>query len=200
MALPATDAFTGTTGTQLTTYSANWTLNAGDFDIQSNALSCDAAADTDSLCHWNADAFDANQYAQVTMTAAGDYLYGGPAVRVHATDHTGYCIAADNSDGIFLSKVIDGDYTELAAYAAADAGDVLRLEVSGTTLTVKKNGGTLGTVVDSDISTGSGGLYGYWVDGLNRTDMRLDSFEAGNLAAAAIQPPRTMHQFMMRHT
>ncbi len=89
MALPATEAFTNSNGTQLTTHSSNWTLNSGDFDIQSNALSPDAAS-TENGAHWNADTFDDDQYAQATLVDQFNSRTIGVAVRCHATADTYY--------------------------------------------------------------------------------------------------------------
>ncbi len=73
-ALPATDAFTAADGTSLTTYSANWTHNAGSgFAIWSNAVYCTNGGD--GLAHWNADAFNNNQYGQVAFPAVANAEY-----------------------------------------------------------------------------------------------------------------------------
>lgn len=58
MALPASDSFTGSNGTNLTSYSANWVVNYGSFHIQSNAVG--SSLNDDALAHWSADTFSAD--------------------------------------------------------------------------------------------------------------------------------------------
>ena len=95
MALPATDAFTGTNGTALTTYSANWTYNKGTFGIHTNALCCTVDG-FDAAAHWNADTFGNDQYARATVTAIDSLAYVGVAVRCHASAETWYEVIGNN--------------------------------------------------------------------------------------------------------
>jgi len=64
--------------------------------------------------------------------------------------------------GLFtLGKFIDGASTTLAtASGTMNFADVLRLEVTGTTLTLKQNGNTMLTATDSSIAGGSPGMLG----------------------------------------
>jgi len=184
-ALPATDAFTGTTGNALTTYSASWTLNNGDFDIQTNQVHTNVAS-TNSLAHWNADAFADNQYAQLKLTAGVASVYIGPAVRVAASAHTGYfCRAANNgaSSNILMYKVVAGSHTQLGTTYAFTWVDnkILYIEASGTSITCKLDGvSVVGPITDGDIASGSGGITGY-----DNGATYGDDWEAGNLSAAA---------------
>lgn len=58
-----------------------------------------------------------------------------------------------------LFKFVDGASTSLAtASGTLNFADVLRLEVVGTTLTLKQNGTTVLSATDSDIATGSPGI------------------------------------------
>jgi hypothetical protein len=60
-----------------------------------------------------------------------------------------------------LTKVVDGVFTSLATLAGSvNFADVLRLEVTGTTLNLKQNGTTVLTANDSDITAGSPGVTG----------------------------------------
>src|SRR5512139_2841229 len=85
MALPASDAFTGTDGTALQTYSANWSVNAGALAINTNAVYSNSA--DESGAGWNADTFDNDQYAQGTVVATSS-AHVGVAVRVHTDGAT----------------------------------------------------------------------------------------------------------------
>ena len=189
--LPATDAFTGTDGTALTTYSANWSLNSGNFVINTNAVAPNQSA-TECGARWNADTFGNNQYAQsklANITTTGQTI--GVAVRAATGGAASYYgFYADGSGGgkTFLFKMVAGSWTQLGSLGAALAvNDIIRLEVSGTTLTPKVNGSTQsppGARTDSAHSSGAAGLSGYSVS----TSMRLDDWEGGNLGGGP--PPR----------
>ena len=191
-ALPASDTFTGTNGTQLTAYSANWTLNAGDLDIQTNAVSPDGGNYFGTVAaHWNADSFDNDQYAQITvvaLSAAELWNFIGVSVRAHASAATFYTFFG-GSDGTYLYKQVAGSENQIGSVAAAvSVNDVLKLTVSGTTLTPNKNGSTTGTPgaqTDSSIASGYAGLGGYSGDSGARTNTRGDSWEGGNLSTGA---------------
>lgn len=193
MALPATDVFTGANGTALTTYSANWSLNAGNFSIQTNALAANgAAAATETAARWNADVFPNDQYAQGVLAALSATVNAniGIGVRI-ATDNSAnyYGLYYDDDTGdTLMFKVVAGVWTQLgAAFTAVRAvNDILRLEVSGTTLTYKLNGVSQGTRVDASLASGSAGVVGR---GLT-TAHRIDTWEGGSLSAAATAPPR----------
>ncbi len=191
MALPAQDAFTAANGTNLTTYSANWTVNSGSFAINTNAL-IGGTSILDNLAHWNADVFANDQYAQVVAAAVSSGNYGGPAVRLAASAATGYFFQSDSADGLYLYKIVAGSETQLGSTGSAiAANDLLRLEINGTTLTPKKNGSliaTPGAQTDSAIASGSAGVNIY----NDSTTFRLDSWEGGNLgsAAASLLVPR----------
>jgi len=186
MALPATDTFTGTTGTQLTTYSANWTLCLGDFDIQSNALSADASGNNGA--GWNADAFNDDQYAEATFAAVFQFVYLGVAVRcdVGTPDDTFYLFYSDSTDGSYLEKIVNGAETQLGNKGATFAvNDVIRIEASGTTITPIKNGGTLNppnAQTDASISSGAAGVSGYD----DSAFIRIDNWEGGNLGGGGV--------------
>jgi len=189
--LPATDAFTGTDGTALTTYSANWSLNSGNFVINTNAVAPNQAT-TECGARWNADTFGNDQYAQgklANSTTTGQTI--GVAVRAATGGAASYYgFYADGSGGgkTFLFKMVAGTWTQLGSLGAALAVNaVLRLEVSGTTLTPKVNGSTQsppGAQTDSAHSSGAAGISGYSVS----TSMRLDDWEGGNLGGRP--PPR----------
>jgi hypothetical protein len=177
--LPAQDDFTGTNGTQLTTYNSRWTLNSGDFDIQGNELCADAPTSGNIHgAHWNAATFDNDQYAQAIarVTADNTDINIGVSVRCHASSDDFYDFHWRSGDGddLWLYKTVAGAYTQLS-WVEADwsDGDLFRLEVSGTTLTCLKNGSTTGAPgaqTDSARSSGFPGVSG-WNDG---TDMSCD--------------------------
>jgi hypothetical protein len=197
MALPATDAFTAASDAALQTYSSNWTINMGGFNV--SAASDYVQSDTGdySAAHWNADTFSADQYAQVKVSlraTSSDWV--GPAVRAAASGGTFYGVFASTNYGdpqVFLSKLVSGSVTDLASVGLTlTAGDVIRLEVTGTapaTLTVKRNGTAitgLTSISDSSspLTAGYAGFCCYAEPGDTATWM--DDFEGGNLGGGAV--------------
>jgi hypothetical protein len=192
MALPATDAFTDTNGTVLTSHSGGvtWSGMTGastGCEVQTNAAQSSGAGNgghnRDSGNTYNND-----QYAQITTTnAAGDKGQIGPAVRCASGAFTkyGYEITANGRE---FYKRVAGTYTGLGATfvgATAVDGDVVRLEANGTTITPKLNGSIdsgHGAVTDSSIASGSAGIGGWWDGTVSST--RAADWEGGNLGAA----------------
>lgn len=191
MALPATDNFTDTNGVQLTTHNASWTLNKGNFDIQSNALASDQNGETGA--HWNADSFDDDQYAQADGIAKIAVNAIGLAVRCSLTGGVGtyYGFYADGYDvtgHTYLFKMVSGSWTQLGVRSNDDiVGKLMRVEVSGTTLTPLLDGvleDPPGVQTDAAISSGAAGVSG-WND---QPTGRIDNWEGGNLAGDIIGP------------
>lgn len=193
MALPATDTFTAADGTALTTYSASWTLNDGNFAINTNSVHSNAAT-VETGAHWNADTFNDNQYALGTIVAIGANPMG-VAVRAHATAATWYGFYSDTG-GSYLHKNVAGVWTQLGSTGAAfSVNDIIRIEVSGATVTPMRNGATIsppGAQTDSAIASGSAGITGY----NNSTSSRVDGWEGGNLAGGATS---ILRQMMAHH-
>src|SRR5574341_730268 len=138
MALPATDAFTGSGGaTPLTSYSANWTMNNG--AIQASRGSTDnffSNAASDNGAHWNADTFGNDQYSQITLSGVLGTHWAGAAARAAASGATWYAFFTDGTGaGTEVYKIVGGTYTTLGSTGtqAWSVNDTLRLEVVGTT-------------------------------------------------------------------
>lgn len=178
MALPATDAFTGTDGTALATYSASWTVMQGSIQISSNtARGMSSAGNADAL--WNADTFSDDQYSQAVISERASGIYVAVSLRASGAN-TYYQASFDNGSGGFagLYKVVSGTATLLGSHGAAAVSDLIRIEATGTTIVSKKNGTTLVTVTDSAIASGSAGFGFYSTSG---TAPRIDDWEGGNI-------------------
>lgn len=185
MALPVTDAFTNTNGVSLTTHNASYKMNTGAFQINTNALAPNSAS-AEIGGHWEGDTFNNDQYAKITLVAQVSTVYIGPAARctVGTGTATYYGYYANGTDS-YLFKNVAGTWTQIGSTGGAFAvNDVLELDVSGTTLTPKKNGATadIGAQTDSAIASGYGGITGFGAS----TSIRGDTFEAGNLTAAGL--------------
>ncbi len=168
------ETFTSSNSTDLTTYSLFWTLNRGNFKINTNAVYPNSAGDYSSA-YWNATSISNNQFAEITFNAVSTPFLGVGVRLQSGAAINGYILYAEGSN-IFLDKMETNNPTRLiTGSSGVTTGDVLRLEANGTTLTAKKNGVTIGTVTDSTYSSGSPGLAGFG-DG---TTTRGDSFNAG---------------------
>lgn len=176
---------------------ASWTTNTGSFKVYANQLQPNSSGN-ESGGHWDANPFNANQYAFVTVVAvdAGNLL--GVAVRAHASAATYYGGYWDNAS-FYVFKNVAGSWTQLgSAFGSVSATDKVKLEVSSTTLEYFKDTGggwsSQGTRSDSAISSGSAGVSGY-----NNTAALLDDWEGGDLGAAGLSIPIIMHDRRMRY-
>ncbi len=187
MALPATDNFNGTNGTALQTYNPSWTVVAGEIQIQSGGI-IEPSVAYSNVAKWNADSFNANQYAKSLIknwsTSAANV---GVAVRVQTSDNCYYFYTQPLNGGnaSFTGKNVNGTWTNNGSSRGTFAnGDYLVLEVSGTTLTPKKNTTSLTTWTDSTFASGSAGVVVYYT---GNTTPSTDDWEGGNLGGAAAE-------------
>jgi hypothetical protein len=100
----------------------------------------------------------ADHFSEVTLAALNNG-YLGPCVRLGPG--TGYGIFASgptgSSNSVYLQEV--GGGTTFAIFTMTpQIGDVLRLEVLGSTLTFKQNGTVIGSVSDSTYTLGNPGM------------------------------------------
>ena len=138
-------------------------------DIQNNlAVSGGAVSGATSgadICACRSETFSANQYSQIIVTSIEDHGYIGVAVRCSAgINYYGY-YATD--DGRYFFKYVSGVLTQIAHATAitTNIGDVLRIEVQGSTIRCYLNsvldtslpGGT-GIFTDTSITTGAVGI------------------------------------------
>lgn len=156
-----------------TVLGVNWTNRKGgdtSYGISTNRASIGLNQDTASF--WNAGSFAADQYSQVALSGlsgTNDQTGLGVCVRCDTTNLGGgaayinYYHAIVNtaaSNNVSVAKFVADAYTLLAQRTQAwSDGDILRLEVQGTTLKVFRNGTQLGAnITDSSVSVGAAGL------------------------------------------
>lgn len=206
MALPASDGFSQSSGSTqaLATYSASWTVAEGSFNVPSGANA--VAAGTLFYCsaYWNADTFSADQFSQVVITAAllsDGISYGGPAVR-HQSGAVTLYHAHTNGSSVYVGKSVAGTKSDLAGPISQTfaAGDVFKMEVSGTgaTVTLKLyrapaatptvftqfGGDITDSAGDRITAAGAAGFFTY--DQVASGNCRLANWQGGNLAGAAV--------------
>ena len=192
MALPAQDSFTTATTQSLTSYSANWTISYGGFSVDATADAVyPTSAAAESGAYWNADTFNADQYAQATLSniVVADASIGVAVRCSSGGNYYGLYYTGGAGGMVFIFKLVSGTFGDLgyATVGAWSVGDVLRLEISGTTLTPKRNGtviSAIGAKTDTSLSSGSAGICGYDTN----SDCRLDDWQGGDLGGAADVP------------
>lgn len=201
-----TDTFTGSNGTALATYSANWTFitaDSGDaslFGITNSGTAAGALFSATALTIFRSvhGSYANDQYSEVVIENINALSSNATtyelAVMVRVSADTGAgadCYALgivdDASNGgthsFALLSVLNNTVTVLgsAFTSTLSNGDTIRLEVSGTTLTAKKNGSTIGTPqTDANLASGNAGIGG----GRHSGSIRATSWAGGDLGGA----------------
>lgn len=181
----ATDAFTGTNGTSLSSYSANWVANgtASSIAISANGITSTIADSAENAYHRSETAYNANQYAQVsfvTKNAVGTYI--GPAVRVAAgSTKTYYGYYAEPGE-TQVFKSVAGVWTQLGSSIPSSA-TLMRLEANGSTISAIGDGITILSVTDTSITSGYPGL-AQWSNTASSGNI-WDNWQAGDLSGDA---------------
>jgi len=181
MALPTTENFNGTTNDQLTTYSANWTLRDGDFDIQTNQVAPDDPAADECCAYWNADAFDPNHYSKITPNGYANGLIG-VATRIQPGANSYYGVYS-GAAASYSFDVDAGAWTQQFTDASIATGTVLELRSNGSSHDVYEDDVINSTLsfTDAGLSGGAAGICGYNDD----AGCLADSWEGGDIAAGA---------------
>jgi hypothetical protein len=173
----------------------SWLTCLGQMDIIAGKYIQSNSASGEVCARLNAPAISANHYSQIYIYSRGASRAIGPAVRCSGVTPNAcwYELYADNS-GLYLTVVVNDAYALIAQKAGSGAvsdGDILKLDVNGTTLTCYINGavatamgdatspatGTAGVYTDSRLSTGTPGISGYG----NSTTTYGDSFECTDI-------------------
>lgn len=195
MALPASDSFTQG-GAGHGALSASWTTITGEGAPQVNQTAdvvCLTSVGTDAGAYWNADSFNTDHYSQIDVVtaAAASVDFVSAAVRVQSGArqyYKGGCYGAIGGSVTYEIGKRNGATNSVlkSGSATINANDTLRLEVSGTTLTLKN----ITTAATIDTTTDVGGFTGgapgifLFVDSGTIEDSRLDNWVGDNLAAA----------------
>ena len=187
--MPITDAFTGTDGTGLTSYSASWVYTRGsgaNLQLSSNTLAVDSVGPVEAMAE-RVGSFAASHYAQVALVATpAANGAAGPAVRCQGAGAQDGYGAYGTTSASELFRLDNGGFTLLSSAAGFANADVIKLDASGTTLTTTKNGSTTGAPAATSDATYPGGAPG--VVGFNNTgttaNVRIDAFESTDAAAA----------------
>ena len=131
-----------------------------------------------------AGTFTDNQYAQITLAKLAATSYAGVCVRAN-TSGTGYILAVASNEYYLVKRVSFSFVLMRAAGRTFNTNDILRLEVSGTTLTAKQNGTAFWTATDSDIPSGNPGVSAWSKSASNFS--AGDDWEGGDLVTTTLQ-------------
>lgn len=183
-----TDTFNGTNGTLLPTYSANWPLWGG---FNNCRIEGSPGVGDNSGCgnSRTGQTWTNDQWAELTVDSANTATVFEVCVRTTSPSNLsdGYCGGIDSSHfntQYRIIKLTNGTTTSLVTSATTlSLGDIINMQVVGTSLILTVNGKTLLTTTDSTYSTGNPGL-----DFFSGNTNRL----AGSWRAGSVTPVPTV--------
>jgi hypothetical protein len=162
---------------------ANWTAISGSsYEISASTV-VRLLSGGNQPARWNANTFNADQYAQIVFTSPGTGAFGVSCRIDTGGADTHYSFYSySGTGGRWLFKRVAGAQTVLASDALGSVnGDVLRLEIVGTQVTAKINGTILFQITDSSIASGAAGMVG----GGTVQTTQGDNWEGGNMSGGA---------------
>jgi len=181
MALPKTETFTTDTSDKaLATYDANWVVKQGGYIVRqaTDVCECNGTAEGEYAA-WTGDTFNADQYSKGTLKSAGGGNFMGVAVRIPSSGDGGYYFFANagGTDSYFGYFDATGTPNDIGANRGAFAvNDVIEIQVTGTTFSLRKNGSEIASVSDSTYSSGYAGISSY-----QGNTLQIDDVEMGNM-------------------
>ena len=170
----------------------NWTKLTGaghDFQLITNEMG-GTGTTNDSAYYWNPDTPPNDQWSEIQAgTALGTTSDWGPCCRCSTTAFSLYTASAFSTDEQ-LGKFITATYTTILSITTTNivSGDILRVEVQGSTLRYLKNGveQTGSPATDTSLTSGRWGVY------MTNTNPRLDNWQGGDFATKSkprLHPP-----------
>ena len=161
---------------------SNWTVEGpGSVAIVSNNAVVTATSGTYTTAAYTGASFSDDQFASVKIIVAG-FVADGVGVRLSSSTNNGYGCDFEHGGGatIEIDKIVSGLPTALVSQTSPipNPGDILRLEVSGTSLACYLNGTLILTTTDSTYASGSPGFLGANASAIMYT---LNQFRGGNL-------------------
>ena len=197
MAQFASDPFTGTSGTELTTYSASWTRHVS-YTVNSQISDANRARSSaaGTSAYWHSGTPATADYSVsgdlFFKEANGGLGFTGVIGRVDTAANTFYMArySGDTSDAWQLYKFVAGTATLLGSSAAAIADETshnVKLEMVGSAIKLFKDGEGTATIsaTDADITAvGKAGIRFISAD-TDTTGIHLDNFSADDVAGGA---------------
>ena len=163
--------------------------------IVSNECVPQQVAGTPSSSYWTGavgetgGVWPADHYSECTLAAdfVASKQFTSIIVRQSAVANTCYLVQCNTGTNTTINKRIAGTTTPIGAAVAhvGAPGDVIRVQVDGTTISLIINGGAAVTRVDTDIAAGSPGFILYTSTGQPLASSSISLFAAGANQAAA---------------
>lgn len=205
MAQFASDAFTGTDGTELSVHDAAWSLafstNSNTAALIGNRVRRVSTGSTSSIARYVHSGSPASADYSVSLTyrvVTATNEFTGVTGRSSEVAETFYMARYINSSALWqLYKFVTGTATLLGSFSqtlTVDTDYVLTLRMIGTTISLEVDGVERVSVTDSDISdAGKAGIrFAGAVNASDTTGYHFDNFSADDIGAAASLLPLRM--------
>jgi len=169
--------------------SGSWTQQrtSGTINKNGTGLGIGSVGAKDLFAYWSATSFANDQFSQARIAGglAGGSQWVQITVRASGSGDGSYNNYLFYTDGVAganhteVAKNINGVQTALRSFPVTFAiGDIIRISVSGTTITCYKNGVPLGTVTDASLASGSPGV------GVYGSAVTVDDWQGGSTTTA----------------
>jgi len=189
----ASDAFTNTDGTVLSTHDANWVKSTGwgtpsDIEIRSNAATCKViSGDPGVWVYSSASSADYEVSAVVKQLGTSTSYNAGVLARFSSTQATGYMARYRYNTGVQLFVFNNSTTaTQLGSTVAGNLSNggtmTLKLVCDGDQISVYKDGSlVIGPITNTVVSAAN--RPGIWNFGLSSDGCSLDNWDATYLSA-----------------
>lgn len=167
-----------------------------------------AVLNNDCARRYTGVTFTADHYSEITiasMPGGGQLYYHYVMVRMSATAGCYLLTTASDISAATLQlwRISDaGSYTQLGTDITLGgnlvAGDVLRIEIIGTTINAKRNGTTVRSTTDSTFASGQPAVGGWAQTGSDV--LYTTSWAAADITATAVAPPMPPRTPSYRHS
>lgn len=199
----ATDTFTGTSGTELSAYSASWVRNSAasasgvNAQLANNRIRISSSSGNAYYYHATAPASPDYSVSANVVRRSGDSGSCGVVGRMSTSAATGYLAQHDEFNAAWrLFKFIDGSYTQLGSSylqsLTTDQPYTVKLEMIGTAIKVYVDGVERISATDSSITAaGRAGINVYANGGTigDSANHHLDDFDAVDIGAGDTTAP-----------
>ena len=186
---PVTESFTGT----VAPLSVTWTQQRSAGTMNRNGLGAGVGSVNakDLFAFWSGNTFSADQYSQTKIVGGLSPWAQFVQIIVRASGsgdgiYSNYLFYTDGAAGAGhteVAKNINGTQITFKSFPVTFvAGDVIKIAVTGSTITCYKNGVAIGSVVDVSLKSGSPGV------GVYGNSVRVDDWEGGSIVAAPPAP------------
>lgn len=160
---------------------ANWTTFSVAPNIGGNLVTGTGGGYATNGALYTGTASADDQFSQFTIVGLdGVTSYAGATVRMTAGGNFYYCVVG-NTNEYYIQEynfgVLTTTHTTGTLGSSVAVSDVIRCEVTGTTITLKRNGVTVNTATDATHSSGAPGFV--LLPNPTSTDVAIDDWSGG---------------------